>query len=127
VTVILLVKNHWAVENLERVGGGCLFSLAYHLSQLSAPAQAALAGGAFLPETPVEIYWLRRAGEAERVAEGRLSELVQTDSTLRFDIRLLRVRPFIQRCAVAWPDPIVAVALAETKSEQAGPNSRPAV
>jgi len=101
--IVALVKAAWVVENLQLVGGGCLFHLAYNLNQISSAAREWLSQGDAILNSPINIYWLQDAGKAVLVADGHLAELICIDSTIRLHIRLLHVRPYIARKEIFWP------------------------
>lgn len=111
-TITALVKTAWIVENLQLVGGGGLFALAYNLSQLSQPAQIQLLAGNILPGMQVAIYQMIGDYRAKLVADGHLEELVRVDHTLRLDIRLLHVRPFVAKQEIAWLCPAICLDVA---------------
>lgn len=110
--ILVVVKTAWIVENLQYVGGGCVFHLVYDISQVSARASELLNQYALCPGIPVLIYRFIGPDQASLIADGHLEELLKVGSALRFDIRLLKVYPFTPRLTIMWPDMNIGVDLA---------------
>jgi hypothetical protein len=103
-SLAILVETSWIVENLQSVGGGGLFNLAFNLSQVSDAAHEALQSRNSPKHAPICIYKLVDTQRAVLVADGYLAETIQVDSTLRLHIRLIHVYPFVARKELAWSD-----------------------
>ncbi|HHT27551.1 MAG TPA: hypothetical protein GXZ82_09930 [Firmicutes bacterium] len=110
-SLAIVVETAWIVENLQSVGGGGLFNLAFNLSQVSAAVHEALGQPNMLKHAPVCIYKLTEAQRAVLVADGYLAEIVLVNSTLRLHIRLIHVCPFVARKTIVWPDVNLRVAI----------------
>lgn len=111
-SLAILVETTWIVENLQSVGGGSLFNLAFNLSQVSDAVQEALKQPDAFIHAPVCIYKLTESPRAVLVADGHLAEIVQVNSTLRLHIRLIHVCPFVARKEIIWPDVNIKVDVA---------------
>lgn len=101
-TLQMIVKNEWVVESITSLGSGYLAHLAYQYSEIDPEVLEDIQNQNLDEGSLGEIIHLGAKGN-RRVAKVEIYKVNDFQSYLRFDFRLLEVKPFLRNGYTSLP------------------------
>ena len=94
-TLQMTVKNEWVVESITSLGSGYLAHLAYQYCEIGPDVIEDIQNHRLEEGTLGEIIHLGEKGN-RRIAKVEIYKINDFQSYIRFDFRLLEVKPFLR-------------------------------
>lgn len=99
-TLHMIVKNEWLVDSIVCLGSGFTSHLAYQNREIEPEVLSDIRTNRFGEEQLGEVIHLSSKG-GHRIAKVEIAKANDFETFIRFDFRLLEVRPFLRNGLIA--------------------------
>ena len=101
--LLLLVDEDWTPETISSLGSGFFYHLSYPVAGIEPELLAHIRAGLLPPGIEMEIVF-RKGGQLRRVALAELEKVMDFQSFIRLEFRLMQTSPSLKEVFVSPPN-----------------------